>query len=1024
MNSRSQAGTVFDDPSYHRIKENEYLQQNLKNTLSASDVVLFAGTGAGLSDPNIGSLLTWAAKHNEGMAQRNCVLARRGENVDTKSNNLGVLWYGEKYEGLPVFLRQLASTFQFVDFGIKILETGSEIYHSASETSVQNAVIEDDTRDLQGLLARLTAERKALPTTRPIPEHPSIEKLAKSCEETATELLNRLKKLKINGNPGWRKSIRAALLSVWSKEDIQEIAKGLEIYQGELKAAVKLLAQLAFEFMTVRREQIKDSYRQTFEWIFEEPKSKIRPWSNFSTWLKSPDSRLYWVNGKAGSGKSTLMNFFCDHVKTKAFLALWCGETPLTSANFFFWNSGVPLQMTQKGLLRSLLHQILSQNSELIPIAFPNFLDYGSPPSVWKAIELENAVRNICRQDSVPLKLFLLIDGLDEYDGDPWNMANLFKDISTCPNVKVCLSSRPLPVFDKAFDSFPTLRLEYLTFEDIQFYVSDMLGKHELVNELREKEGDAKIEQLFLEIVQKARGVLLWVEIVVRSLRTGFHNGDDLSDLKARVDIFPSELESLYEHMMKNISGVYRQHASHLFQIMRASRHDLSRGDIVPESILTVERIFFASQTIHGALERQVKPLTPAEQKAQYVSVELRLKSHCAGLLEIVHQGASHDGLDVDADGNFESDQLSFFGAYSIAAYTRLKEVDLRVEYIHRTARDFLENPDIWSRIVKDSNGGSVQFDPYLRLLSGAVMRLKTAPKLSSTSVIESSELGVMYLARVIMRYALLVNKNNFISDMVRLVDEAEKTMDIHWQSWVRNQYIANHMYGFVVDHFSDHIGHEDQDQKITMDPQSSMFTLAIRSGLVEYVRAKIEEEDTVLKKFGRPLLDYIARPPNEQMEIETFMAGHAPLKMVKLLFATGSAPNEIFDGRTPWQTFLLHLNIDLFKQSRKERDQDTGAFQDMWATILELFVENGADLNTVCIISGFGLGGGYEVETDVREIIKSAFQLGGLRSITKQSIQRKVKNALKELEKHEHTGRRHTEGDPASSPYVSSTEI
>jgi len=66
-------------------------------------------------------------------------------------------------------------------------------------------------------------------------------------------------------------------------------------------------------------------------------------------------------------------------------------------------------------------------------------------------------------------------------------MARLFKDISIYPNVKVCLLSRPLPVLDKAFEGSPTLRLEYLTFQDIQFYVIDMLGKHELVNEVREK---------------------------------------------------------------------------------------------------------------------------------------------------------------------------------------------------------------------------------------------------------------------------------------------------------------------------------------------------------------------------------------------------------------------------------------------------------------------------------------------------------------------------------------------------------
>jgi len=49
----------------------------------------------------------------------------------------------------------------------------------------------------------------------------------------------------------------------------------LKAGEEEKNAKEKLLAALVFEVMTDRREQIKDSYRQTFEWIFKEPKSKI-----------------------------------------------------------------------------------------------------------------------------------------------------------------------------------------------------------------------------------------------------------------------------------------------------------------------------------------------------------------------------------------------------------------------------------------------------------------------------------------------------------------------------------------------------------------------------------------------------------------------------------------------------------------------------------------------------------------------------------------------------------------------------
>jgi hypothetical protein len=77
-------------------------------------------------------------------------------------------------------------------------------------------------------------------------------------------------------------------------------------------------------------------------------------------------------------------------------------------------------------------------------------------------------------------KVCFFIDGLDEYDGDCEEVTQLFKDISArSSNIKICVSSRPWVVFDEAFTRLPTLRLQDLTFDDIQAYVIDKLQGHE-----------------------------------------------------------------------------------------------------------------------------------------------------------------------------------------------------------------------------------------------------------------------------------------------------------------------------------------------------------------------------------------------------------------------------------------------------------------------------------------------------------------------------------------------------------------
>ena len=100
-------GAILDNMDYDRITQDETVQQSLKNSITGSEVLLFVGTGGGLEDPNFGSLLTWAARWNEGLAQSHCLLARNHEKVDTVASGLNVLRYGQEYSDLPVFLMDL-----------------------------------------------------------------------------------------------------------------------------------------------------------------------------------------------------------------------------------------------------------------------------------------------------------------------------------------------------------------------------------------------------------------------------------------------------------------------------------------------------------------------------------------------------------------------------------------------------------------------------------------------------------------------------------------------------------------------------------------------------------------------------------------------------------------------------------------------------------------------------------------------------------------------------------------------------
>ena len=115
-----------------------------------------------------------------------------------------------------------------------------------------------------------------------------------------------------------------------------------------------VLRSLGFGQMTMRYHQIHPAHAKTYEWILEDEGLSA---SSFKRWL-TMEKGVFWISGKAGSGKSTLMRLLTDHNKTFEALYSWAGSRRLVVAKFFFWNAGRDLQKTQDGLLRTLLFEI------------------------------------------------------------------------------------------------------------------------------------------------------------------------------------------------------------------------------------------------------------------------------------------------------------------------------------------------------------------------------------------------------------------------------------------------------------------------------------------------------------------------------------------------------------------------------------------------------------------------------------------------------------------------------------------
>jgi hypothetical protein len=446
-----------------------------------------------------------------------------------------------------------------------------------------------------------------------------------------------------------------------------------------------ILRRLHFQTMDDRHDRIPEAYRNTFEWVFHEltTADSERSFDNYLQWLRGPDP-VYWITGKPGAGKSTLMKYMFDHPRTRQCASSWCGNAELISASFFFWNSGTELQMSRDGLLQTLLYQVVERHRDSIPRAFHDcWQNYeklgGDVHDKWRWPDLVKFFKILISDDK--RKFIFFIDGLDEFDGDHMELVNFILEISQFTNVKLCVASRPWLAFEEAFGKRPRLKVEMLTRSDIIRFVSEKFRTSQRFLALEHDEpSDAKL--LIDEVTGKAHGVFLWVYLVVRSLQEGLRDGDTMKDLLVRISLLPSDLEELFRKILDRLDTFYFKQASILFQLMDAA---------VPRP-LTVLSFAFAEDGFDSALEADIKPLSPGQLSSRAESVRRRLNSRSKGLLE----------------------------ATPVKDYPERAQV----QYLHRTVKDFLSRRDIWTHIT---SGTDSSFNPSVTLCGMYLLQLKTA---------------------------------------------------------------------------------------------------------------------------------------------------------------------------------------------------------------------------------------------------------------------------------------------------------
>ena len=346
---------------------------------------------------------------------------------------------------------------------------------------------------------------------------------------------------------------------------------------------------------------LEDSYR----WILEN--------TDFQQWRSAQQSRMLWIKGDPGKGKTMLL---CGIINE-----LIKSTTHIANVSFFFCQATDACINNATAVLRGLMYLIVDQQPSLISHirkkhdhAKKNLFE---DANAWVA--LCEIFTNILRDSSLN-NTYLIIDALDECVTDLPKLLDFIAQKSfVSPRVKWIVSSRNWPDIEERLERTGhkvRLCLE-LNAESISTAVSTYI-QYKVLQLAQQKKYDDKTRDTVLDhLFSNANNTFLWVALVCQNLEK-IPRWKTLVKLNA----FPPGLDSLYrrmveqirnsdnadlcKHILASIAIVYRpitlKELTSLVKMLKNMSNDLeSLGEIIGlcGSFLTIREgtIYFVHQS-------------------------------------------------------------------------------------------------------------------------------------------------------------------------------------------------------------------------------------------------------------------------------------------------------------------------------------------------------------------------------------------------------------------------------------------